>query len=206
MRTLALVTAKGGSGKSSLAVSLAVAAHQRGLRTYVVDLDPQGTARNWFARRKAEVPEVAAIESAQLAAGLLELSRQAYDLVIVDTPGADTPAAIAAMAAVDFVLIPARPSIADIEAARPTVQSLTRLGKPFGFVVTQAPAGRAMRTTDAYRALALAGVVSSVSVALRTDHLDALAQGLGVTELDPHGKAAAEIVELLDWILKRIEP
>jgi chromosome partitioning protein len=42
-------------------------------------------------------------------------------------------------------------------------------------------------------------------VALRADHMDALACGLGVTEHDPRGKAAAEIRDLLEWVLGRLK-
>ncbi len=205
MKTLAFVTQKGGTGKSSLAVSLAVAAQERGLKVCVIDLDPQGTSRNWFERREAPTPEVATVDASQLTTALSALKRQRYDLVILDTPGVDTPATIAAMQAADLCLIPARPSVADIEAARPTVRSLTKLGKAFAFVLNQCPPARAVRTSDAFRALQLAGAVSGISLALRADHVDALADGLGVTERDPHGKAAAEIRNLLTWVINRME-
>lgn len=205
MKVLALVTQKGGTGKSSLAVSIAVAAQERGQRVYVVDLDQQGTARNWYERREAETPEVATIDGSKLSAAIGALARQGYDLVILDTPGVDTPATSAAMQAADLCLIPARPSVADIEAARPTVRSLTRLGKPFSFVLNQCPPGRSVRTSDAFRALQMSGAVSGVTPAMRADHLDALAQGLGVTERDPTGKAAAEIRDLVQWIMLKLE-
>ncbi|GMA80185.1 hypothetical protein GCM10025880_66020 [Methylorubrum aminovorans] len=54
MNVIAFVTQKGGTGKSSLAVSLAVAAEERGIKTSIIDLDPQGTAKNWYERREAE--------------------------------------------------------------------------------------------------------------------------------------------------------
>lgn len=205
MKTVAFVTQKGGTGKSSLAVSLAVAAQERGLKAYVIDLDPQGTSRNWYERREADGPEVAAIDASRLPEAIMALERQRYDLAILDTPGVDTPATTAAMQAADLCLIPARPSVADIEATRPTVRSLTKLGKSFAFVLNQCPAGRSVRTSDAFRALQLAGAVSGISLALRADHVDALAQGLGVTERDPEGKAAGELRNLLQWVLNRME-
>jgi chromosome partitioning protein len=205
MKILALVTQKGGTGKSSLAVSLAVAAQEAGLRAYVLDLDPQGTAKNWFERREAEAPEVASIEANRVPAALAALQKQGIDLVIIDTPGVDSPSTTAAMQAADLCMIPARPSIADIEAARPTVRALMKLGRSFCFVLNQAPAGRSVRTTDAYRALALSGAVAGVALATRADHVDAMAQGLGVTERDPAGKAAGEIRELLQWTTARME-
>lgn len=205
MRVIALVTQKGGTGKSSLAVSLAVAAQEAGTRAYLLDLDPQGTAKSWFARREAETPEVAAIEANRVPAALAALQGQGVELVIIDTPGVDSPATVAAMQAADLCVIPARPSIADIEATRPTVQSLMKLGRPFCFVLNQVPAGRSGRASDAYRVLQLSGVVAGATLATRTDHVDALAQGLGVTERDPAGKAAAEVRELLAWLTQRIE-
>jgi chromosome partitioning protein len=205
MQVVSLVSQKGGSGKSSLVVSLAVAAQERGLKVYIVDLDPQGTAKNWFERRQAEKPEVATVEPSKLPIALSALKRQGIDLVLVDTAGVDTPATTAAMAASDLCLIPARPSVADIEASRVTVRALNKLGRPFGFVINQAPAGRSVRTTDAYRVLQLGGVVVPATLALRTDHLDALAMGLGVTERDPAGKAADEIRALLGWMVNKLE-
>lgn len=205
MKIVALVTQKGGTGKSSLAVSLAVAAQEAGSRSYVLDLDPQATARNWFERREAASPEVAAIEASRVPAALSALAKHGVDLVIIDTPGVDSPGTTAAMHAADLCLIPARPSIADIEAARPTVRALMKLGREFCFVLNQAPAGRSIRISDAYRVLQLSGSVAGVTLATRADHVDALAQGLGVTERDPSGKAAAEIRELLQWLTIRMD-
>ncbi|PSC02688.1 cobyrinic acid a,c-diamide synthase [Alsobacter soli] len=205
MKTVAFVTQKGGTGKSSLAVSMAVAAQERGLKVYVIDLDPQGTAKSWYERREAPSPEVATIETPQLPAALATLARQGYDLALIDTAGVDSPATTAAMQAADLCLIPARPSIADIEATRPTVRTLSRLGRPFSFVLNQCPPGRTIRTSDAFRVLNLAGAVAGTAMAMRADHLDSMAMGLGVTERDPTGKAASEMRELLQWVTTRLE-
>jgi chromosome partitioning protein len=205
MHVIALVTQKGGTGKSSLAVSLAVAAQDRGLKVYVIDLDPQGTAKNWYERREASAPEVATVEASRLQAALATLRGRGCEMVILDTPGVDTPATTAAMQSADLCLIPARPSIADIEATRPTVRSLSKLGRSFAFVLNQCPPGRSIRTSDAFRVLQLAGAVAGATVAIRADHVDALAQGLGVTERDPEGKAAAELRDLFQWIITRLE-
>ncbi len=205
MRVIAFVTQKGGTGKSSLAVSLAVAAQEGGAKAYILDLDQQGTAKNWFERREAAGPEVATIEANRVAVALTTLKKQGCNLVIIDTPGVDSPATVAAMQAADLCVIPARPSIADIEATRPTVQALMKLGRQFCFVLNQVPPGRSGRTSDAYRVLHLSGAVAGPTLATRTDHVDALAQGLGVTERDPAGKAAAEIRDLLHWLTMRMD-
>lgn len=206
MNVISFVTQKGGTGKSSLAVSLAVAAEERGLKTSIIDLDPQGTAKNWYERRPGEGgPEVNALSANQLEPAIAMLRKQGVDLVIIDTPGVDTPAATAAIQISDLCLIPARPSIADIEAATPTVRSITKLGRKFSYVLNQCPPGRSIRTSDAFRVLQLSGAVAGTPLAMRADHMDALATGQGVTERDTNSKAAAEIRELLQWALTRIE-
>jgi chromosome partitioning protein len=205
MHVVSLVTQKGGTGKSSLVISLAVAAQERGQKVYVIDLDPQGTAKNWYERREAEWPEVATLEASRLPHAIETLRKLGTDIVFIDTPGIDVPAATAAMQASDLCLIPARPSIADIEATKPTVRSLARLGKSFAFVLNQCPPGRSIRTSDAYRVLQLSGAVAGATVGMRTDHIDAMAQGLGVTERDTNGKAAGEVRDLMQWITTRLE-
>ena len=206
MHVLAIVSQKGGTGKSTLAFSLAVAAEEQGLKTSIIDIDPQGTTKKWYSRREAEAgPEVNALSVNQLEAAMSLLRKQGVQLVIIDTPGADVPGVPAAIQLADLCLIPARPSVADIEASAPTVSAIHRLGKPFSYVLNQCPPGRSIRTLDAFRVLQLTGAVASTPLALRADHMDALATGQGVTERDPNSKAAGEIRELLTWTLNRIE-
>ena len=92
---------------------------------------------------------------------LVLLKKQGVQQVFIDTPGVDTPAATAAIQVANLCLIPARPRIANIEAAGPTVRSITRLGKPFFYVLSQCPPGRSIRTNDAFRVLQLSGAVVS---------------------------------------------
>jgi chromosome partitioning protein len=205
MKTITFVTQKGGTGKSTLAISLAVAAEEAGRKTYVLDLDPQGSTQNWYQRREAEGPAVDTTTAAQLPAALASLKSHGYDFIIIDTAGVDTPATAAAMRAADLCLIPVRPSIMDIEASRPTVSSLLRLNKAFAFVLNHCPSGRNMRITDAGRALGTLGHLAEPAFVTRADHVDAVALGQGVTERDPRGKAAGEIRDLLSWIEKNAE-
>ena len=205
MHVLAFVTQKGGTGKSSLALSLAVAAAESGLKVAVLDVDPQGTAGEWYKRRSAEEPEVHSFRWSYLSSRLYTFDRGGYDLVMVDTPGADSDAAAAAMREAHFCLLPVRPSVADIEASKTTIRYLNERDKPFAFVLNQCPTGgRTSRTANARMALQLLGGLCDAALAHRSDHMDALALGLGVTEFAPSGKAAEEVRALLQWLTLRL--
>ena len=52
MKTLAIIAQKGGSGKTTLAVHLAVCATRHKLKTALIDLDPQASAYHWNASRE----------------------------------------------------------------------------------------------------------------------------------------------------------
>ncbi len=205
MKVIAFLTQKGGTGKTTLAASVGVAAQEAGERVFLIDLDPQGSLASWGDRRQAEAPAVDKIGPDRLSAALVGLAKAGYTLAVVDTQGVDTAATAAAMRMADLSLIPARPSALDIEAARPTMGSLARLNREYAFVLNQCPAGRSARPQDASRALALLGVLAQPFIGQRADHQDAIALGCGVTEHDPQGKAADEIRQLWRWIKSKIE-
>jgi chromosome partitioning protein len=205
MKTIAFLTQKGGTGKTTLAASVGVAAHEAGERVFLVDLDPQGSLASWGDRRQVEAPAVDKISPDKLSAALMGLEKAGYTLAVIDTQGVDTAATAAAMRSADLSIIPARPSALDIEAARPTMASLDRLRRPFVIVLNQIPAGRSGRIQDASRALALLGVLAPTNIVQRNDHQDAIAYGLGVTEHDPQGKAAEEVRRFWQYIKRRME-
>ncbi len=205
MKVIAFLTQKGGTGKTTLAASVGVAAQEAGERVFLIDLDPQGSLASWGDRRQADAPAVDKIGPDKLAAAIAGLRQAGYSLAVIDTQGVDTAATAAAMRSADLSLIPARPSALDIEAARPTMGSLARLDRSFAFVLNQCPAGRSARLQDASRALALLGVLAQPSICQRADHQDAIALGAGVTEHDPDGKAAEEVRQLWQWIKKKME-
>ncbi len=184
IKTLALCSAKGGAGKTTLAASLTVAAMQAGHRPFLIDLDPQGSLLSWGERRQAETPAVDRIAVGKLDPAIAGLGAAGYTLAIIDTPGIDTAATAAAMRLAALSLIPARPSMLDIEAAKPTLAAL-RLGRPFGFVLNSAPPGRSARVDDTARALFLLGVLATPPIEQRADHVDAIGSGLGVSEYAP---------------------
>ncbi|UNW14387.1 ParA family protein (plasmid) [Xanthomonas phaseoli pv. phaseoli] len=86
MKTVAIAVQKGGAGKTTIAVHLAVAAQQAGLRVALADTDPQGSAKAWAETRSDSTLEVVAITSANVGAAVAAAAEEGYDLLIVDTP------------------------------------------------------------------------------------------------------------------------
>jgi chromosome partitioning protein len=86
MLTLAMIAQKGGTGKTTLALSLAVAAEAAGRSVLVIDLDPQASACKWGDRRARDAPAVMDAQPARLAAALAKAEQAGVDIAIVDTP------------------------------------------------------------------------------------------------------------------------
>jgi chromosome partitioning protein len=211
MHTIALVSRKGGTGKSTLAIGLAVAAIEVGHRVCLLEADPLGTVSNWRRRRTSAEPMVESIHDGYM------LFRRVQALVhcgitstIVDTAGGWSEACTGALAAADLCLIPTRPSPADIDATAPMLTAVRESGKPFAFVLNQVQA----RSTRLYGAagslgkraieLKMSHVLALPAIVLRNDQQDALGIGLGVTEYAPRGKSAKEIRGLWRWICTRL--
>src|SRR5579883_2496149 len=121
MKTIAIISQKGGAGKTTVAVHLAVAAQQRGLNTALFDLDPQASAATWSDKRTQLGPTVVSAQAARLASLLQQAAAQSADLVIIDSaPNADA-ASLAAARAADLILIPCRPAAFDLNAIGTTL-------------------------------------------------------------------------------------
>ena len=122
MYTIVLATQKGGSGKTTLAIGLALAAIQAGHTVRLIETDSQGTLSNCQSRRPYAEPTVEPVYSAGDIEARLELLRQSgVTLAIVDIAGGVSAVTTMAIRCADLCLIPARPSVADIEAAASTL-------------------------------------------------------------------------------------
>lgn len=204
MRVISFVTQKGGSGKTTLTFCCAVAAQEKGNRTLILDMDPQGTATAWFKDRESDTPSLATIKSSELSEAISKAASAGYDLVFIDTPGRDEPATAAAIRAADLCIVPCRPTPGDMKATPPTIATITRLKKDAAFVLTQTPP-RSFRNGEAEKGLSMLGMVCPHLVVMRNSYQDAQGRGLAVTEFEPEGKAARDIRDLWKWISRKLE-
>ncbi len=204
MKAITFVTQKGGSGKSTLCISLAVAAQETGRSVCILEMDRQATVSDWAEHRQSTSPEVAQIDAPQLDQIMQSLRGSAYDYVFIDTPGVDSPGTLSAIRAADLCIIPCRPTPADLRAFKPTLAAMYRLEKKFSFVLNQTPP-RSYRIRDAADGLAVLGILPDINMVMRNDHQDAIGVGQGVTEYNPTGRAADEIRRLWTWIERRTQ-
>ena len=205
MRVIAIVAQKGGTGKTTLTVSLAVAAMQAGRSVVIVDLDPQATISKWSDRREAESPAVVSAQPARLSLVLQAAGKAGADLVFIDTPPRAEQAAIAAVKAADLILIPCRPAIYDLETVTTTLD-LIRLseGKPAVAVLNAVlPRGtKHEQAADIIQGLQLPVCPASLGQRVAFDHASTVGQT--AQEYDPYGRAATEIKQVYSFVSKLI--
>jgi chromosome partitioning protein len=208
-RVLALPSQKGGSGKTTLAVHLAVALGPDRC-VVLVDTDPQRSAAAWWRARGKASPELMETVAKDIIGTVRAIRSAGSDgLVAVDTmPSVAADIASIARAA-DFVLIPCRPSVLDLRAIGGTVAVVRDVRAAAAIVLNAAPsprgAGEASVTHEARRALAQYGLAVLPQVIWQRAVLaHALAAGLAVEEFEPDSKAAGEVRALARYTEERL--
>lgn len=218
MKTIALVAQKGGTGKSTLAMHLAVCAGLDGKSVALIDLDPQATVTEWGearkerlrqARENGEEPEDDPLEGAVVPARAQELpgllataKKQGAHYVIVDTAGRMDVTSANAVELADVVLVPCRASFPDLKASIGTAEQVRKARAKKAFFVLNAIPAQGIRQVEAREALRELLPVAPVELHHYVAYGDALNDGRSVEELEPSGKAATEIRALYAWLKK----
>jgi chromosome partitioning protein len=203
MKILAVISQKGGVGKTTLATALAVAAEQDGKSVALFDLDPQASACFWADRRrstgKGETPVVRDVNHNRLPHVLEAMEKAGCDLVILDCPPVHRDIADAALSVADMVLIPTRVDILDIRAMSQTVRLVQGMSKTPTVVLTFCPPTGAEIEQAREGIIALGAVMPPVEIGLRKAYSRAQQDGATAQEYEPSGKAAAEVQKLYDY-------
>lgn len=202
-KVIALVNGKGGVGKSTVAVSLAVAMSLAGKAVCIIDLDPQVTASKWKDRRRDENPAVVAPSAARLRQ-TLDAARAAFvDYVVIDTAGRFDSSGLDAAKSADLVLIPTRTTIVEIEALGNVRETLDMAGSRPAFVLLNGVHPTATRQADDARETIrqLYGLLCApVHLCQRAAYAESLTPGLTPQEIDTEGKAADELRRLYEFV------
>ena len=201
MKTLGVIAQKGGTGKTTLSVHLAVQATLDGLRVLLLDMDPQASATAWWKRRRDERPELVQARGEELPRIIEQARAQAYHLVIVDTAPHSSADSSTCARLSDHVLIPTRPAILDLDAIGATTAIINEIRASCAIVLNACPPpklfGEPHIVREAREALKHYGLpVSEVAISQRAALSHALIDGRAVAEFDADGKAAREIARL----------
>ena len=197
MKTIVITSQKGGSGKTTLAAHLSVEAERNGESAWIVDTDKQATLSLWHERREAETPQRANVEFAHIASSLSKMAERGADYCFIDTAPTISEQSATLVRLADLVLIPVRPSPADLWAVSETVALVKETTKPFLFIITQAKS-QASITAQTIAALSQHGRVAQSFIADRVTYAVAMTGGSTAQELAAKSPAAKEITSL--WL------
>jgi chromosome partitioning protein len=202
VRKWVLANQKGGVGKTSLALNLAVCAEADGLLTSVIDLDPQESAAAWYKRRGKKQPIVVGAMPDKVEDTIKAAERMNVSLCILDTPPKLDNVTLAAMRLADLIIVPVRACLLDLHATRTTVELLKAAGKldhAIG-IMNAVPTGKGSAAYIAERTATVEelGLAMSKAVLHYSPKIEkANDEGLAITELRPKDPKAVNEMQAL---------
>ncbi len=203
MKTIAVISQKGGSGKTTLSLNLAIAASRAGQQVILIDLDPQQSAARWARLRKDDSPVIMSGHAPNLAQ-LVDKARAAgADLVVIDTAPKSESASLVAAKLADLIIIPCQPSSLDLDAVADTVNIAKLAGKSAVFVLNGCKAGSSLADMAADALADYALPIATVRVGSRVAFIKSLTAGQGVVEYEPNGPSAKEINALYTTTIRQ---
>jgi chromosome partitioning protein len=206
VKTVAILSQKGGTGKTTLALHLSVASVLDGWATVVLDLDPQASATGWGDSRSAATPTVVSLQASRLGKALESAARDGASLALIDTAPHSADAAVAAAEAADLILIPCRAGILDLRAIAATARIARLAGAPAHAVLNHAPPRAPRVEEDAREAVRQHDLdLAPVVLHQRAAFAHALTLGLTASEFEPDGRADAEVRALFSWMRGLLE-
>ena len=200
MKVISVISQKGGAGKTTLSTALAVQASRDGKKTVMFDLDPQATATFWQDIRADDTLAITAIPASRLGHVLKAVREAGCDMAVIDTPPFAKEIAYEAAQHADFVLIPTRPAVFDIQGAIRTFDVVREFGRPHAVVLNCCPpVGREIDDAEA-AVKGLGATLCPIRIGQRIAYSRAQQTGLVAQEVEPDGKAAQEIKQLYEYV------
>lgn len=213
MKIIAVGGQKGGTGKTTTTVSLAMEAFLKGQQVLVVDADPQGSTMTWaqvMVENDQEGPTVISMGEGMHRKDQLARLAQTYDVVFIDCPPRFGKVLRSALMVADMVLLPCGPSDVDVWALaetldlvemaqdiRPSLQSAVVITK----VMRRTTIGRTAR-----RMLQEGGHhVFKTELGYRVAYQVCMGYGQGPSNYEPKGKATREVSRLYEEVIEYMD-
>lgn len=194
MKTIAIVSRKGGVGKSTLTMNLAVAAS----KAVILDTDPQASCADWGDRRNDSPPSVVTVPAGRVRAAL---GKQTASWCFIDTQPSAEASLIEIAQLANLCIVVLRPGQLELDALGATLSAIRAAKAEAVFCINQAH-------PQANLAELISGLKDHHSVGpvirSRADYPAAVSEGQAVSEWNPSGKAALEIKEYWTWLQERI--
>ena len=200
---LTIAQQKGGSGKTTLAINLAIEATKRGLKVAIVDTDPQGSLGRWFMTRIEQRDAGLELSTASAWGVAYEVGKLAnsFDLVVIDTPPKADSDLRPSLRVADMVVVPVAASHVDLWATEGVLDLARREHRPALVTLNRTKSNTRLGAEIAASASELDAILADASVANRVAFAEAPGLGLGVSEMPRAKKAAEEISALFDEIM-----
>ena len=206
-KIITLANQKGGSGKTTLSVNLAVLWSNSQYRVAVIDADSQGSLRYWLEARKKYYGEdnigidVYSYESSTIVESVKKIKRK-YDIIIIDSPPSITFDTIQILQSIDRVYVPILPSPIDLMATLPFL-SLVKQQRKKATIVLNRVLPRAKLTEAMILRLRYAGAkIARSRISSKVIFAETYSVGRGVVDISVTSDASKEIINLGNEILR----
>lgn len=205
MHKVAVISSKGGAGKTTCSLHLAVEAQKRGFTSVILDLDPQSSASEWADHRENQPPTVTSIQVGRLKKAIQVAETANVDYLVIDSAPHSADATLTICEVADLVIVPCRPGILDLRAIGTTSRIVKGVNRQAHVVLNCMPVRSPLVEADARDAAKAQGLlVAPLVLHQRSAFAKSLIFGMTAQEYEPAGKASEEIAALYEWTISQL--